>query len=94
MTEQARTATESTIPVSESVEDNAGPNRIVRLRKEAKEQGLDPNVWFGNVEVVASRDIGQETVQYVANIFKYYVAYKLALQQTEARQKAKAATAK
>jgi membrane-bound lytic murein transglycosylase MltF len=73
---------------------NAGPNRIVRLRQEAKEQGLDPNVWFGNVEVVASRDIGQETVQYVANIFKYYVAYKLALQQTEARQKAKAATAK
>jgi membrane-bound lytic murein transglycosylase MltF len=71
---------------------NAGPNRIVRLRKEAKDQGLDPNVWFGNVEVVASRDIGQETVQYVANIYKYYVTYKLTVQQAEARAKAKAAT--
>lgn len=73
---------------------NAGPNRIVRLRQEAKDQGLNPNVWFGNVEVIASRDIGQETVQYVANIYKYYVAYKLAQQQADIRAKAMAATAK
>ena len=73
---------------------NAGPNRIVRLRKEAKDQGLDPNVWFGNVEVVASKDIGQETVQYVANIYKYYVTYKLSQQQAETRAKAMAAAAK
>ena len=58
---------------------NAGQNRIVRLRKEAADSGLDPNVWFGNVELVASKDIGQETVTYVANIYKYYIAYKLAL---------------
>ena len=57
---------------------NAGPNRIARLRKEAPDIGLDPNVWFGNVELVAAKEIGQETVTYVSNIYKYYVAYKLA----------------
>jgi membrane-bound lytic murein transglycosylase MltF len=69
---------------------NAGPNRIAKLRKEAADMGLDPNVWFGNVELVAAKEIGQETVTYVANIYKYYIAYKLALQQKEIREKAKA----
>jgi membrane-bound lytic murein transglycosylase MltF len=68
---------------------NAGPNRIARLRKEASDMGLDPNVWFDNVEIVAAKEIGQETVTYVANIYKYYVAYKLAVQQRELREKAK-----
>jgi membrane-bound lytic murein transglycosylase MltF len=61
---------------------NAGPNRIARLRKQALAQGLDPNQWFGNVELVVAKDVGQETVQYVGNIYKYYVAYKLTLQQS------------
>src|SRR5271157_2345832 len=69
---------------------NAGPNRIARLRKEATDMGLDPNVWFGNVELVASKDIGQETVTYVSNIYKYYIAYKLAVEQRQIREKAKA----
>ncbi|MFO7644396.1 MAG: lytic transglycosylase F [Desulfosarcina sp.] len=56
---------------------NAGPARISKLRKEAEKMGLDPNVWFHHVEVVAARRIGRETVQYVSNIMKYYVAYKL-----------------
>lgn len=56
---------------------NAGPAKIARLRKEAKATGLDPNVWFQNVEVVAAKRIGRETVQYVSNIYKYYVAYSL-----------------
>jgi membrane-bound lytic murein transglycosylase MltF len=68
---------------------NAGPNRIARLRKEAADMGLNPNVWFGNVELVAAKDIGQETVTYVGNIYKYYVAYKLALEQQKIRQQAK-----
>jgi membrane-bound lytic murein transglycosylase MltF len=72
---------------------NAGPTRIARLRKQAKQQGLDPNRWFGNVEVTASRAIGQETVRYVANVYKYYVAYKLSQEQAEALQRGKAATA-
>jgi len=60
---------------------NAGPNRIARLRKTAAERGYDPNVWFGNVERVVSEKVGQEPVRYVSNIFKYYVAYKLAGEQ-------------
>ncbi len=68
---------------------NAGPNRIARLRKEAPDMGLDPNIWFNNVELVAAKDIGQETVTYVANTYKYYVAYKLAVEQRELREKAK-----
>ena len=60
---------------------NAGPNRIARLRNEAASRGLDPNKWFKNVELMVAEDIGQETVTYVANIYKYYVAYKLAVKQ-------------
>jgi membrane-bound lytic murein transglycosylase MltF len=70
---------------------NAGQNRIVRLRKQAQEQGLDPNKWFGNVELVVAKDIGQETVQYVSNIYKYYVAYKMAIDQRQTREQAKQA---
>ena len=63
---------------------NAGPNRIAAMRRRAKAEGLDPDVWFQNVEVVAAKEIGRETVQYVSNIFKYYVAYKLALEKEPA----------
>ncbi|MDH4019003.1 MAG: lytic transglycosylase F [Xanthomonadales bacterium] len=65
---------------------NAGPARIRKLRTMASQQGYDPNVWFDNVEVMAARDIGKETVQYVANILKYYVAYSMAIQQQLDRQ--------
>ncbi len=60
---------------------NAGPNRIAELRKDAAAQGLDPNKWFGNVELLVSQKMGQTTVQYVSNIYKYYVAYKLVVEQ-------------
>jgi membrane-bound lytic murein transglycosylase MltF len=56
---------------------NAGPNRIQSLRREAARRGLDPDRWFKNVEYVAAERIGRETVTYVSNIFKYYVAYQL-----------------
>ncbi len=56
---------------------NAGPAKVKRLRKEAKKMGLNPNIWFRNVEVVAAKRIGRETVQYVSNIYKYYVSYRL-----------------
>lgn len=68
---------------------NAGPNRIMRLRKQAAAEGVDPNKWFGNVEMMVAKDIGQETVQYVANIYKYYVAYKMAVEQKQLREAAK-----
>jgi len=57
---------------------NAGPAKIARCRTLAKDMGYDPNQWFNNVEVPAAKTIGRETTQYVANIYKYYVAYRLA----------------
>jgi membrane-bound lytic murein transglycosylase MltF len=68
---------------------NAGPGRVRGLRKATKEAGLDPNVWFNNVELLAAKKIGSETVTYVSNIFKYYVAYKLVQEEEEARRKKK-----
>jgi membrane-bound lytic murein transglycosylase MltF len=63
---------------------NAGPARVAKLREKAKTVGLDPNQWFGNVEIIAAHDIGRETVDYVSNIYKYYTAYKaIAAQRAE-----------
>jgi len=61
---------------------NAGPARVQKMRDKAKKMGLDPDIWFSNVELAAGKMTGRETVQYVANIYKYYVAYKLASQVT------------
>lgn len=58
---------------------NAGPRRVRELRADALGEGLDPNRWFDHVEVIAARRIGRETVDYVRNIYKYYVAYQLIL---------------
>jgi membrane-bound lytic murein transglycosylase MltF len=67
---------------------NAGAGRISQLRKDAAKRGLDPNVWFHNVEYVAAEKIGAETVTYVANIYKYYIAYKLLMESRTEREKA------
>jgi len=68
---------------------NAGPAKINELRKKASTMGLDPNVWFNNVEVAAAKSIGRETVQYVSNIYKYFIAYQMVLRQAERKQKRK-----
>ena len=68
---------------------NAGPNRIAKIRREAKDHGLDPNKWFNNVEILASKRIGHETVHYVRNIYKYYTAYRLQLDALAAQRLAK-----
>jgi membrane-bound lytic murein transglycosylase MltF len=67
---------------------NAGPARIRQLREKAAKRGLDPNKWFNNVEIVASESIGRETVQYVSNIYKYYLAYQMAVEQMKQRAEA------
>jgi membrane-bound lytic murein transglycosylase MltF len=64
---------------------NAGPANISKVRKQATAERVKPDVWFNQVEHVAARMMGQETVKYVRNVFKYYVAYTLA-QQTEAER--------
>ena len=68
---------------------NCGPGRVNQLRKEAAQKGLDPNVWLNNVEVIAAARVGSETVNYVSNIYKYYVAYKLVAAQEAQSEKAK-----
>src|SRR6516164_622981 len=66
---------------------NAGPAKIQSLRREAQTEKLDPNLWFNNVERVAAARVGQEPVQYVRNIYKYYVAYKL-IEEADAAKRA------
>lgn len=68
---------------------NAGPGRIRQMRAEAAKRGLDPNVWFDNVERVTAEKIGRETVGYVSNIYKYYIAYSLVRGEYEQRMKAR-----
>ena len=68
---------------------NAGPGKIAKLRKETAERGLDPNVWFGNVEHIVAKRVGRETVQYVGNIYKYYIAYSLLIERSDEREAAK-----
>jgi membrane-bound lytic murein transglycosylase MltF len=67
---------------------NAGPNKILKLRGMAQMRGLNPNVWFDNVEIVAADQIGRETVTYVRNIFKYFIAYRLLLDRRKEHEEA------
>ncbi len=64
---------------------NAGPARVQKLRIKAAKHGYNPNVWFDHVEIMAATDIGSETVQYVGNILKYYLAYRLSVAQQARR---------
>jgi membrane-bound lytic murein transglycosylase MltF len=54
---------------------NCGPARLRQLRDETARRGLNPNLWFGHVERVVGERVGRETVQYVSNIYKYYLGY-------------------
>jgi membrane-bound lytic murein transglycosylase MltF len=72
---------------------NAGPGRMKQMRELAAKRGLNPNLWFNNVELIVAEKIGRETVQYVSNIYKYYLAYKMILEQRDERVKAKSAVA-
>jgi len=65
---------------------NAGPAKINRYRQEAAENGYDPDLWFNNVEIIAARRIGSETVTYVSNVFKYYVGYQISIQRGALRE--------
>jgi membrane-bound lytic murein transglycosylase MltF len=72
---------------------NAGPNAFRKIRDKAREMGLDPNVWFGNVENAAAAVKGRDTVQYVGNVYKYYIAYSLVTREMENTEKARNAIA-
>jgi membrane-bound lytic murein transglycosylase MltF len=68
---------------------NAGPGNISKMRKEAVKRGLDPDKWFNNVELVVAEKIGVETTNYVRNIYKYYVAYRLTQEAIETSRAAR-----
>lgn len=68
---------------------NLGPARMTQLRNKAKSKGYNPNIWFDNVELVAATHVGHEPVQYVANIYKYYIAYRGALRDVSLRNSAR-----
>lgn len=55
---------------------NMGPSRMNRIRRSAEAQGVDPNTWFGQVELLVAREVGREPVQYVSNIFNYYTSFR------------------
>lgn len=68
---------------------NAGPGNIARAREMARRMKLDPDIWFGNVEVAAARAISREPVTYVRNILKYYVTHRMLTETALARDKAR-----
>jgi membrane-bound lytic murein transglycosylase MltF len=70
---------------------NAGPARIDGLRRITAQRGLNPNVWLGNVELIAAEKIGRETTTYVGNIFKYYIAYTLVMDEIREREEVRGA---
>ena len=55
---------------------NMGPGRMNQIRRKASEQGINPNEWFGQVELIVAREVGREPVQYVSNIYKYYASFR------------------
>jgi len=65
----------------------AGPNKIRQLREEAAAQGFDPDRWFNNVEIIVSQRIGRETVQYVSNVYKYFLAYQMVTEGMSGRKR-------
>ena len=58
---------------------NMGPANIIRARKEAQARGFNPDEWFLNVEMVAAELFSNEPVEYVRNVYKYYLVYQLSL---------------
>ena len=68
---------------------NAGPAKVQKMRVAAAKMGLDPNEWFNHVELAAGRIGGGQIVKYVADVYKYYLAFSLAEKRTEKKAAAK-----
>ncbi|POF31700.1 lysozyme family protein [Roseibium marinum] len=63
------------------------------MRRKAGDRGYDPDKWFGNVEWVVASEIGRQPVDYVGNIYQYYVVFHNGLQQQDADAAARKAEA-
>ena len=71
-----------------STSRRTGTDNFHKFRAFAQLTGLDPNIWFNNVELGAAKVLGLGPVQYVSNIHKYYIAYQLSVERLEAHRKA------
>ena len=67
---------------------NAGPGNMRKARRRAERMGLDPDRWFGNVEIGMYRAVSGEPAAYVRNIYKYYVTYQGLERSRQAREEA------
>jgi membrane-bound lytic murein transglycosylase MltF len=54
---------------------NLGPERVQRMRKEARKRGLNPNQWFFQTERIAMEQGGANVVTFVNSVNKYYLAF-------------------
>lgn len=66
---------------------NAGPTRLSRIRRMADDMGYNPDVWFLETEVATQRKVSTEPVRYVRKINTIYVAYKMALEHENEKNK-------
>lgn len=55
---------------------NAGEGRLQQLRRQAAQEGLNPNRWDGHVERVARRMVGGTLTYYVSAVGRYYRDFK------------------
>ncbi len=56
---------------------NAGPRTLINARHRAQKMGLDPNIWFQNVEMALLEARKTEPVKYVSDVNRYYLSYVL-----------------
>jgi len=57
---------------------NAGEGRLQQIRRQAAEEGLDPNRWAGQVERVARRMVSSRLTYYVSAVGRYYRDFRKA----------------
>ena len=67
---------------------NAGPTASRDCAARPRPRGWTRTSGSTTSSLVAE-DVGRETVQYVSNIYKYYIAYKLTLDRAQKRESAK-----
>ena len=69
--------------------DDKDSRKVIKAHRSRREGSQPPNIWINNVEVIAAARISAETVNYLSNIYRYYVAYKLIAVQEERRRNAR-----
>ncbi|SFR53055.1 transporter substrate-binding domain-containing protein [Thiomicrospira sp. ALE5] len=71
---------------------NAGQTRVRQLQREAEREGLNPYIWFYNVEQIARRRIGHETVNYVLSVQRHKTTFTSTLSLVQERRMSRTPT--